>query len=99
MTDFSGFDVFSEKAAVADADRVQVLDPELLYPDPANVRSAIDAAPIDEMAQTIKERGHIQHITVDTTAREGSARIIFGVRGWSGCRNRGKQVSACERTS
>ena len=38
MTDFSGFDVFSEKAAVADADRVQLLDPELLYPDPENVR-------------------------------------------------------------
>src|SRR3546814_2300874 len=55
MTDFSGFDVFSEKAAVADADRVQLLDPELLYPDPENVRSAIDEATIDEMAETRSE--------------------------------------------
>src|SRR3546814_6459049 len=62
--DFSGFDVFSEKAAVADADRVQLLDPELLYPDPENVRSAIDEATIDEMAETIKERGQLQPITV-----------------------------------
>ncbi len=37
--DFANFDVFSEKAAVADADRVQLLDTELVYPDPENVRS------------------------------------------------------------
>lgn len=51
--DFDNFDVFSDKAGVADADRVQLLSPELLYPDPENVRSEIDQAKIDEMAMTI----------------------------------------------
>src|SRR3546814_17691541 len=71
MTDFSGFDVFSEKAAVADADRVQLLDPELLYPDPQNVRRAIDEATIDEMAEQIKERGPLQTITVTPQEADG----------------------------
>src|SRR3546814_1716793 len=75
MTDFSGFDVFSEKAAVADADRVQLLDPELLYPDPENVRSAIDEATIDEMAETIKERGQLQPITVAPRSEEHTSEL------------------------
>src|SRR3546814_12220035 len=94
MTDFSGFDVFSEKAAVADADRVQLLDPELLYPDPENVRSAIDEATIDEMAETIKERGQLQPITVAPKDEDGRYRIMFGARRWRACRKRGMQVRA-----
>lgn len=94
MTDFSGFDVFSEKAAVADADRVQLLDPELLYPDPDNVRSAIDEATIDEMAETIKERGQLQPITVAPKDEDGRYRIMFGERRWRACRKLGVQVRA-----
>ena len=94
MTDFSGFDVFSEKAAVADADRVQLLDPELLYPDPENVRSAIDEATIDEMAETIKERGQLQPITVAPRDEDGRYRIMFGERRWRACRKLGMQVRA-----
>src|SRR3546814_9848117 len=94
MTDFSGFDVFSEKAAVADADRVQLLDPELLYPDPENVRSAIDEATIDEMAETIKERGQLQPITVAPKDEDGRYRIMFGERRWRACRKLGMQVRA-----
>src|SRR3546814_1195324 len=94
MTDFSGFDVFSEKAAVADADRVQLLDPELFYPDPENVRSAIDEATIDEMAETIKERGQLQPITVAPKDEDGRYRIMFGERRWSACRQLGLQVRA-----
>src|SRR3546814_18161172 len=89
MTDFSGFDVFSEKAAVADADRVQILDPELLYPDPENVRRAIDEATIDEMAETIKERGQLQPITVAPKDEDGRYRITFGERRWRACQKRG----------
>lgn len=94
MTDFSNFDVFSEKAAVADADRVQFLDPELLYPDPENVRSAIDPASIDEMAETIKERGQLQPITVAPKDTEGRYRIMFGERRWRACQKLGVQVRA-----
>src|SRR3546814_7014345 len=94
MTDFSGFDVFSEKAAVADADRVQLLDPELLYPDPENVRRAIDEATIDEMAETIKERGQLQPITVAPKDEDGRYRIMFGERRWRACRKLGMQVRA-----
>src|SRR3546814_7063482 len=81
MTDFSGFDVFSEKAAVADADRVQLLDPELLYPDPENVRSAIDEATIDEMAETIKERGQLQPIRSEehTSELQSLMRLPYAV--------------------
>ncbi|MBW6532978.1 ParB/RepB/Spo0J family partition protein [Sphingomonas sp. RRHST34] len=94
MTDFSGFDVFSEKAAVADADRVQLLDPELVYPDPENVRSEIDPAKIDEMAETIKERGQLQPITVAPKDADGRYRIMFGERRWRACQKLGVQVRA-----
>lgn len=94
MTDFSNFDVFSEKAAVADADRVQLLEPELLYPDPENVRSAIDPASIDEMAETIKERGQLQPITVAPKDAEGRYRIMFGERRWRACQKLGMPVRA-----
>ena len=94
MIDFSGFDVFSEKAAVADADRVQLLDPELVYPDPENVRSEIDPAKIDEMAETIKERGQLQPITVAPKDAEGRYRIMFGERRWRACQKLGVQVRA-----
>lgn len=94
MTDFSGFDVFSEKAAVADADRVQLLDPELVYPDPENVRSEIDPAKIDEMAETIKERGQLQPITVAPKDTEGRYRIMYGERRWRACQKLGIQVRA-----
>lgn len=94
MTDFSNFDVFSEKAAVADADRVQLLDPELLYPDPENVRSEIDPASIDEMAETIKERGQLQPITVAPKDADGRYRIMFGERRWRACQKLGVPVRA-----
>ncbi|MFC0206480.1 ParB/RepB/Spo0J family partition protein [Novosphingobium soli] len=94
MTDFTGFDVFSEKAAVADADRVQLLDTELLYPDPENVRSHIDDATIDEMAETIKERGQLQPITVARKDADGRYRIMFGERRWRACQKLGVQVRA-----
>ncbi len=94
MTDFTGFDVFSEKAAVADADRVQLLDPELLYPDPENVRSEIDPATIAEMAATIKERGQLQPITVAPKDADGRYRIMFGERRWRACQKLGVPVRA-----
>lgn len=94
MTDFTGFDVFSEKAAMAEADRVQLLDPELLYPDPENVRSEIDQAKIDEMAQSIKERGLLQPITVAPRDADGRYRIMFGERRWRACQKLGVQVRA-----
>ncbi|MBB4642667.1 ParB/RepB/Spo0J family partition protein [Rhizorhapis suberifaciens] len=94
MTDFSNFDVFSEKAAVADADRVQLLDPELLYPDPENVRSEIDPTKIDEMAETIKERGQLQPITVAPKDADGRYRIMFGERRWRACQKLDVQVRA-----
>jgi ParB family chromosome partitioning protein len=92
--DFSNFDVFSEKASVADADRVQLLDTELVYPDPDNVRGEIDPAKIDEMAETIRERGQLQPITVAPKDADGRYRIMFGERRWRACQKLGKQVRA-----
>ncbi len=92
--DFKDFDVFSEKAAVADADRVQLLDTELVYPDPENVRGEIDPAKIDEMAETIKERGQLQPITVAPKDADGRYRIMFGERRWRACQKLGVQVRA-----
>ena len=94
MTDFSGFDVFSEKAAVADADRVQLLDTNSVYPDPENVRSEIDQASIDELAETIKERGQLQPIIVAPKDADGRYRIKFGERRWRACHKLGVQVRA-----
>lgn len=92
--DFDKFDVFAEKAAVSDADRVQLLDPEMLYPDPENVRGEIDPAKIDEMAETIKERGQLQPITVAPKDADGRYRIMFGERRWRACQKLGVQVRA-----
>lgn len=92
--DFDNFDVFSEKASVADADRVQLLDPELVYPDPDNVRSEIDPASINEMAETIRERGQLQPITVAPKDADGRYRIMFGERRWRACQKLGKAVRA-----
>lgn len=92
--DFDNFDVFSDKAGVADADRVQLLDAELLYPDPDNVRSEIDQAKIDEMALTIKERGQLQPITVAPKDADGRYRIVMGERRWRACQKLGVQVRA-----
>jgi len=92
--DFDNFDVFSDKAGVADADRVQLLDAELLYPDPENVRSEIDQAKIDEMALTIKERGQLQPITVAPKDAHGRYRIVMGERRWRACQKLGVQVRA-----
>lgn len=92
--DFDNFDVFSDKAGVADADRVQLLDAELLYPDPENVRSEIDQAKIDEMAMTIKERGQLQPITVAPKDTDGRYRIVMGERRWRACQKLGVQVRA-----
>lgn len=94
MTDFSDFDVFSDKANVADADRVLLLNHELLYPDPENVRGEIDPAKIDEMAETIKERGQLQPITVAPKDEDGRYRIMFGERRWRACQKLGAQVRA-----
>ncbi len=92
--DFEGFDVFSDKAAVADADRVLLLDPDRLYPDPDNVRREIDQATIDEMAGTIQSRGQLQPVTVAPKDEDGRYRIQFGERRWRACQKLGIQVRA-----
>lgn len=92
--DFDNFDVFSDKASVADADRVQLLDTNSVYPDPENVRSEIDQASIDELAETIRERGQLQPIIVAPKDPDGRYRIMFGERRWRACQKLGVQVRA-----
>jgi ParB family chromosome partitioning protein len=92
--DFDNFDVFSDKASVADADRVQLLGTNSVYPDPENVRSEIDQASIDELAETIKERGQLQPIIVAPKDADGRYRIMFGERRWRACQKLGVQVRA-----
>ncbi|WP_010339508.1 ParB/RepB/Spo0J family partition protein [Sphingobium yanoikuyae] len=92
--DFDNFDVFGEKAAVADADRVLLIEPELIYPDPDNVRREIDPITIDEMAETISERGQLQPITLAPKEEDGRYRILFGERRWRACKKLGIKVRA-----
>lgn len=92
--DFDNFDVFGEKAAVADADRVLLIEPEQIYPDPENVRREIDPITIDEMAETISERGQLQPITVAPKDEDGRYRILFGERRWRACQKLGIKVRA-----
>ena len=92
--DFDNFDVFSDKADVADADRVLLLDPDQLYPDPENVRRDIDEATIDEMAGTIQSRGQLQPVTVAPKDETGRYRIQFGERRWRACQKLGIKVRA-----
>jgi ParB family chromosome partitioning protein len=92
--DFDNFDVFSDKASVADADRVQFLDTNSVYPDAENVRSEIDQASINELAETIKERGQLQPIIVAPKDADGRYRIMFGERRWRACQKLGVQVRA-----
>lgn len=94
MTDFGNFDVFSDKAEVADADRVLLLEPKLLYPDPDNVRRDITPETIDELAETIKTRGQLQPVTVAPKDDEGRYRIQFGERRWRACQQLGIKVRA-----
>lgn len=92
--DFNNFDVFGEKAAVADADRVMLIEPDLIYPDPDNVRREIDPITIDEMAETISERGQLQPITLAPKDEDGRYRILFGERRWRACTKLGIKVRA-----
>lgn len=92
--DFDNFDVFGEKAAVADADRVLLIEPDQIYPDPNNVRREIDQTTIDEMALTISERGQLQPITLAPKDEEGRYRILFGERRWRACQKLGIKVRA-----
>ena len=92
--DFDNFDVFGEKAAVADADRVLLIEPDQIYPDPNNVRREIDQTTIEEMAVTISERGQLQPITLAPKDEEGRYRILFGERRWRACQKLGIKVRA-----
>lgn len=91
---FDNFDVFSDKAGVADADRVLLLEPDQLYPDPKNVRRDIDQTTINEMAATIEARGQLQPITIAPKDEEGRHRIQFGERRWRACKQLGIKVRA-----
>ena len=92
--DFGNFDVFSDKAEIADADRVLLLEPDQLYPDPENVRRDINPATIHEMAETIKARGQLQPVTVAPKDDDGRYRIQFGERRWRACKQLGIKVRA-----
>ena len=92
--DFGNFDVFSDKAEIADADRVLLLEPDQLYPDPENVRRDINPATIEEMAETIKARGQLQPVTVAPKDDDGRYRIQFGERRWRACKQLGIKVRA-----
>jgi len=92
--DFDNFDVFGEKAAVADADRVLLIEADQIYPDPDNVRRDIDQTTIDEMAETISERGQLQPITLAPKDQDGRYRIMFGERRWRACQKLGIKVRA-----
>lgn len=63
--DFGDFDIFAAKDEVAQQGRVLTLDPRRVYPDPDNVRRAIDQSEIDALAETISARGQLQPIIVD----------------------------------
>lgn len=92
--EFGNFDVFAAKDEVAQQGRVLSLDVDAVYPDPENLRTAIDQSEIEGLAQTIKARGQIQPITVAPADDDGRHRIYFGERRWRACRHLGVKVDA-----
>ena len=87
-------DIFATKDEVAKQGRVLALDVDQVYPDPENVRTAIDQAEIEGLAATIRERGQIQPITVAPADADGRYQIYFGERRWRACRHLGIKVDA-----
>lgn len=92
--EFGNFDVFAAKDEVAGQARVLTLDPSQVYPDPDNVRRAIDQSEIEALAATIKERGQLQPITVAPADADGRHMVHFGERRWRACRHLGIPVRA-----
>jgi ParB family chromosome partitioning protein len=92
--EFGNFDVFAAKDEVAGQARVLSLNTSQVYPDPDNVRRAIDQSEIEALAATIKERGQLQPITVAPANVEGRHMVHFGERRWRACQHLGIPVRA-----
>jgi ParB family transcriptional regulator, chromosome partitioning protein len=90
--DFGNFDIFAAKDEVAQQDRVLLLEPQLVYPDPHNVRRAIRPEEIDALAETIRARGQLQPIIVAPADEDGRYMIQFGERRWRACLQLGQPV-------
>jgi ParB family chromosome partitioning protein len=95
--DFGNFDIFGAKNEVAAQERVLLLEPQLIYADPHNVRRAIRQEEIDALADTIKSRGQLQPIIVAPADNEGRYMIQFGERRWRACSQLGLPVRAIIR--
>ena len=83
--DFGNFDIFAAKDEVAQQQRVLLLEPRQVYPDPHNVRRAIRSEDIDALAETIRARGQLQPIIVAPADDDGRYMIQFGERRWRAC--------------
>jgi ParB family chromosome partitioning protein len=92
--EFGDFDIFAAKDEVATQTRVLSLDPDRVYPDPHNVRRAIDEIEIAALAASIGDRGQLQPITVAAADQEGRHMIHFGERRWRACQSLGLAVRA-----
>lgn len=92
--EFGDFDIFAAKDEVAGQARVLSLDTSQVYPDPGNVRRAINQSEIEALAATIKERGQLQPITVAPADTDGRHMIHFGERRWRACQHLGIPVRA-----
>lgn len=95
--DFGNFDIFAAKDDVGNQERVLSLDPHQVYPDPRNVRRAIEQTEIDGLAETISARGQLQPIIVAPADDDGRYRIQFGERRWRACLKLGRHVQAIVR--
>lgn len=95
--DFGNFDIFAAKDDVGNQERVLSLDPHQVYPDPGNVRRAIEQTEIDGLAETISARGQLQPIIVAPADDDGRYRIQFGERRWRACLQLGRPVQAIVR--
>ena len=95
--DFGNFDIFAAKDEVAAQERVLLLEPQQVYPDPHNVRRAIRPEEIDALAQTIRARGQLQPIIVAPADEDGRYMIQFGERRWRACMQLGQSVRAIIR--
>ncbi|PJG45606.1 hypothetical protein CAF53_23060 [Sphingobium sp. LB126] len=95
--DFGNFDIFAAKDDVGNQERVLSLDPHQVYPDPGNVRRAIEQTEIDGLAETIAARGQLQPIIVAPADDDGRYRIQFGERRWRACLQLGRPVQAIVR--
>jgi ParB family transcriptional regulator, chromosome partitioning protein len=78
--------------AAAPADGVREIPIELVHANPAQPRSHFSQAEIDELADSVREKGVLQPILVRPSQTQGEYQIVAGERRWRAAQKAGLKV-------